>query len=444
MYLSIIEITILSPVQEHRELSEYSLESTPRVYSPELKHEEWEPKEIYTAQLSQMLEISKREINNLRDMQDENKRTLEKIVEENMKREENFMGQIKVLNESNSKIEVLNAKLQVENMKNLIDYQYAKSKITQMNEENERLKEMLKESENKRKDIQNALGNAHLKWQELKPNFTAVAVLEKENQGLLLTIKNLNEKIKEIEKNKIEDESTTNIISNLNSTVNQYKLEVQEIKKTNKALVDENTSLKDLIDKLRAGLVKQEAENSELSEQIKHPQVKPVFKDEKLDPIDKALKEYMRETGISNPFNKICEGTYQYANKKISLSLKNGVPVIRVGGGYMFIDEFLKIYNGQIKKKPDEELTERSQSLEGKIFKAQMEKFVDDIDVENFPELINTTPSASPLKKKSAGSTIVYPTKSAILKKIPRLNSQHRELTPNSRRNRTPRQVFLP
>jgi hypothetical protein len=148
----------------------------------------------------------------------------------------------------------------------------------------------------------------------------------------------------------------------------------------------------------------------------------------------------MRESGLVNPFSKIGEGVYQYGTKKISLSLKNGMPVIRVGGGYMFIDEFLKIYNGQIKKKPEEDLSQRSLSLEGKLLKVA-EKFSDEVD-ENFPDLSNMTPSESPLKRKTAG--ISYPTKSAILKKIPRLNTHHRELTPNSRRNRTPRQVFLP
>ena len=444
VYLSIIEITILSPVQEHREISEYSLQSTPRVFSPnESKHEEWEPKEIYSAQLSQMLEISKREAAELKALQEDSRRQFGRIVDEGARREDALINQIRALRETNSKIEEKNGKMEAEAIKNQFELQCTRSKNTQITEENERLREALKESEGKRREIQNSLSNAHMKWQELKPNFAAVSALEKENQGLLINIKNTNEKLKEIERNKNEEENLNTTITTLSNSLTQCKLEIQELKKQNKALLDENTRCKESIEKMRLGLIKQETETLELVEQPRNYYTRVISKDDKLDSIDRALRDYMKETGMINPFNKISEGNYQYGNKKISLSLKNGIPVIRVGGGYMFIDEFLKIYNGQGKKKPEDELTERSLSLERKIFKIPPEKFSDDNDTENYSELMSTTPTASPMKKKAA-STISYLAKSSILKKIPRLNNQYRELTPNSRRNRTPRQVFLP
>ena len=444
VYLSIIEITILSPVQEHREISEYSIQSTPRVFSPnESRHEEWEPKEIYSAQLSQMLEFSKREAAQLKCLQEESRKQFDRILEEGTRREQALIEQIRTLREGNSRIEEKNNKMEADTIKNQIELQCIRSKNAQIMEENEKIREVLKESEGKRRELQSSLSNAHVKWQELKPNFAAVSALEKENQGLLLNMKNINEKLKEAERSKAEDENLGGTITSLNSSLIQCRLEIQELKKQNKSLLDENTRCKETIEKMRLGFLKQETEGLELVEQPKNHHIKGMSKDEKLDSIDRALRDYMRETGMVNPFNKISEGNYQYGHKKISLSLKNGIPVIRVGGGYMFIDEFLKIYNGQAKKKPEEELTERSLSLEAKLFKIAPGKYNDDNDIENYPELMNTTPTASPLKKK-AGSTISYPTKSAILKKIPRLNNQYRELTPNSRRNRTPRQVFLP
>ena len=68
---------------------------------------------------------------------------------------------------------------------------------------------------------------------------------------------------------------------------------------------------------------------------------------------------------MKNPFVKISEGVYNYGNKRLCFNLKNGMPVVRVGGGYMFIDEFLKMYHTHCNKKK-EEFPLRSQSMEGK------------------------------------------------------------------------------
>ena len=211
----------------------------------------------------------------------------------------------------------------------------------------------------------------------------------------------------------------------------------------NKLLNEENIHYKDIIDKSRSSTTKLDYYTPEVQEHLKSAPIRLINsnRDDRSDNIDKALRDYIRESGFVNHFSKISEGVYQYGTKKISLSLKNGIPLIRVGGGYMLIDEFFKIYNGQIKKKPEDEFCERSLSLERKIGRFH-EKFSDEID-ENLPDMLHMTPSKSPLKTKLV-SSFAYPTKSAILKKIPRLNTLNRELTPNSSRNRTPRQVFIP
>ncbi|OMJ90067.1 hypothetical protein SteCoe_7646 [Stentor coeruleus] len=444
VFLSIIEISVLSPVQERQEISEYSIESTPRVFSPnESKHEDFDPKDIYTAQLSQMLDLSRKEIIELRDLLEENKKAIDQIQENSKKREEELIKQIKATHELNSRIESENSKLQAENLRVQIDIQCIRTRLGTSIEETEKFRDLFKDSELKRKDLQNVLSNAHLKWQELKPNFNAVSALEKENQSLLQSLKNLAERLKDAERAKMVDESMNSIMSSLNATISQLKSEKEDLKKTNKQLSEENAYYKELLEKMRGS--KSEHELSETSEASDHKalQNKTPIKEEKSDSIDKALKLYMKDAGMQNPFQKIGDGVYTYANKKVSMSLKNGVPVIRVGGGYMFIDEFLKIYNGQNKKKPEEEFNNRSLSLERKISKIGNDKFHED-DIENFRDIINTSPLSSPVKKKLSGPTFAYPTKSAILKKIPRLNNPNRELTPNSRRNSTPRQVFLP
>lgn len=60
-----------------------------------------------------------------------------------------------------------------------------------------------------------------------------------------------------------------------------------------------------------------------------------------------------------------------------------------------------------------------------------------------FCDLLNVAPLESSLKKKFV-SSIVYPTKSVILKNISRLRTLNRELTQNLGNNRVLRQVFIP
>lgn len=445
VYLTILEISILSPVQEHREVSEYSIQSTPRVFSPDIsKTEEFDSQEIYTAQLSHLLEINRKEIFELRELYDSSKKTIEKLMDEGNKREDDLSKQINTIIETNNKLESENVRLNMENLRVNIENQSFKANFTSMSEEINKTRDLLKESDQNKKDLQGFISKFQKKMQNLEKKTEELPALRAENQTLQLSIKTLTDKLKDFDKFRETEEKLNSHITVLNNTVSSLKLEIVELRKTNKFLTEENVHYKEIIDKSRASTTKQDYDTPDLTENPKQAPVRVsnTSREERLDNIDKALRDYMKDSGLVNPFNKIGEGVYQYGTKKISLSLKNGMPVIRVGGGYMFIDEFLKIYNGQIKKKPDDCLSERSLSLEGKGLKVSMDKFVDELDVENYPELAEMMPAESPMKKKIGG--VAYPTKSAILKKIPRLATHHRELTPNSRRNRTPRQVFLP
>jgi hypothetical protein len=53
------------------------------------------------------------------------------------------------------------------------------------------------------------------------------------------------------------------------------------------------------------------------------------------------------------PVKRLGEGQYMYGSKKIFAKIMNGKLIIRVGGGYMLIDEFLKNYAVIEKDKAD-------------------------------------------------------------------------------------------
>ena len=63
------------------------------------------------------------------------------------------------------------------------------------------------------------------------------------------------------------------------------------------------------------------------------------------DDIDAILAEKMRDFGISIPLTRLGGGFYLFGTRKIFAKIMNGKLVVRVGGGYMIIDEFLATYS---------------------------------------------------------------------------------------------------
>lgn len=67
------------------------------------------------------------------------------------------------------------------------------------------------------------------------------------------------------------------------------------------------------------------------------------------DDVDALLAEYLKYSNCDVPIRKIGGGYYIFGTKKIYAKIMNGKLVIRVGGGYMVIDEFIATY-GEIEK----------------------------------------------------------------------------------------------
>jgi hypothetical protein len=75
---------------------------------------------------------------------------------------------------------------------------------------------------------------------------------------------------------------------------------------------------------------------------LSKPAPKPVLKAKKGDLVDQMLAEYI--PGCRVPIKKLYEGYYLFGTKKIYAKVMNGKLVIRVGGGYMIIEEFIATY----------------------------------------------------------------------------------------------------
>jgi hypothetical protein len=72
---------------------------------------------------------------------------------------------------------------------------------------------------------------------------------------------------------------------------------------------------------------------------------KPEYVPVKDDPVDAAVASYVNEKGhLPVSFCRQDEGLYLFGTKRVFIKLENGNIVIRVGGGYMRVEEFVEIY----------------------------------------------------------------------------------------------------
>ena len=72
-----------------------------------------------------------------------------------------------------------------------------------------------------------------------------------------------------------------------------------------------------------------------------------IYKPNKDDPIDIALSDYVnaRPSAMKVQFDREDHGIYNFGTKKIFVKLEQGKLLIRVGGGYMQVEDFVKLYS---------------------------------------------------------------------------------------------------
>lgn len=73
----------------------------------------------------------------------------------------------------------------------------------------------------------------------------------------------------------------------------------------------------------------------------------PKYKAASGDPLDQMLGEILNRLGLAVPISRLGGGYYMFGTKKIYCKIINGKLVVRVGGGYMAIEEFIVQYGPQ-------------------------------------------------------------------------------------------------
>jgi len=130
----------------------------------------------------------------------------------------------------------------------------------------------------------------------------------------------------------------------------------QEFKEFKNDSLECDEKIKSLQDRLenadeeRARLEAEEAERRRLEEleaanrPKPPPKQKQKYNSVKGDAVDEKMAYYLNQFDLDIPVQRIGDGQYMFGTKKIYAKIMNDKLVIRVGGGYMLIDEFLATY----------------------------------------------------------------------------------------------------
>jgi Tfp pilus assembly protein PilN len=104
------------------------------------------------------------------------------------------------------------------------------------------------------------------------------------------------------------------------------------------------SDLDKLIHELRIALAQREARIEYLVQELGTPkEVEINYRAVKGDEVDEMLALYMKDCPV--PVKRLGNGFYLFGTRKIFAKIMNGKLVVRVGGGYMFISEFIVTYS---------------------------------------------------------------------------------------------------
>jgi chromosome segregation ATPase len=287
--------------------------------------------------------------------------SLELLIEEY----KNFNEKLK---EQNKSLDAELTKERSENVESKSRYYDLQNDINQYEERIKNLNDNINETNNqllKKGDEIMEMQREYMKDQEaltvqLKEASERLAKSEKEKQGLRERISELGE---EVEKLKATLKSREERLSELSETLiqqnklsweiesqlketqeelDQARIEVDRLLEENDALKYELAERDSEIETLRVVLASQkQGEGSDgKSSQI-------IYTADGSSDVDKMFALYINAQRCPVKLKKIGNGQYIFGTKKIFAKIQNGKLVIRVGGGFMMIEDFLTTYTAQ-------------------------------------------------------------------------------------------------
>lgn len=187
---------------------------------------------------------------------------------------------------------------------------------------NLKLRWALDERDISRNDMQEAIALLRAKQQEIKDQERKIDELRREIDSLRRLIEEKKKIITELE---AEIERCNERIDYLRKRIRDLDAQILELRR---ALADREARVRHLIDLLG------EPKEIEIN-----------YKAMKGDEVDEMLAMYLQNCPV--PVKRLGGGFYLFGTRKIYAKIMNGKLVVRVGGGYMFISEFITSYSDQ-------------------------------------------------------------------------------------------------
>ena len=192
---------------------------------------------------------------------------------------------------------------------------------------------------------------------------------ERYKEQLLEKEKKINDLVYIVKTYKISEQ----MLAERDKIIEELRKQIAELKETIRKLQEERDRLQNEIFRLTEELIKQSKTNldqlntiNKICEDNKRLQQNldsaieciPLRRESskyvptKGDKIDKRLSVFINKSkNLPIQFIRIGEGLYTFGTKKIAVKILNGKIVIRVGGGYLMIEEFLRLYTfSELKK----------------------------------------------------------------------------------------------
>ena len=186
---------------------------------------------------------------------------------------------------------------------------------------------------------------------KIQKNSQEIAKLQQE---LEILRKELEQKDKIIEdlRNELADKKQQ--IADLSQDLEDKLAQIAELERALQEREDEAGRLNSLITEKDSIIEDLEAQLRELEEaRNREPtpeppkEEAPVYKAQKGDLVDEMLAQYINVANCPVPIKRLGDGYYLFGTRKIYAKIMNGKLVIRVGGGYMVIEEFIATYAQQ-------------------------------------------------------------------------------------------------
>jgi predicted nucleic acid-binding Zn-ribbon protein len=155
-------------------------------------------------------------------------------------------------------------------------------------------------------------------------------------------IREQEKRIKELRK---EIDDLRKLIEERKKTIAALEREIQILNEKIEIIRQKIADLDDTIAELRSILNEREDRLRELTDLLGEPPI-PVeinYKAVKGDVLDEMLAQYLLNCPV--PVKRLGGGFYLFGTRKIYAKIMNGKLVVRVGGGYMFISEFITTYS---------------------------------------------------------------------------------------------------